>query len=82
MLLRKPVKSGRVCLQQGSHLIDERSGTACTGGVHPLLNAAVQINDLGILSAKLNCCIALRNQLTDRFGAGNNLLNKGDSAKL
>src|SRR5699024_3832602 len=48
------VETGGVCLEQGSHLVDEGAGTAGTHAVHALLNAAaLKVDDLCILAAKL-----------------------------
>lgn len=40
MLHCKLIEPAGICLQQRGHLIDKGSGTACAGGIHPLLYAA------------------------------------------
>lgn len=82
MLHCKLIEPAGIGLQQRGHLIDEGSGTASTGGIHPLLNAAAEIDNLGIFPAKLNRCIALRNPFADRLGAGNDLLDKRNLPSL
>ena len=54
------IQTGSVCLKQGSHLVNKRTGTAGTDAVHTLFDiAAFKINDLGILAAKLDGYICL-----------------------
>ena len=43
-----------VGVQQGCHLIDERARAAGAGAVHALLDAVVEIDDLGVLAAQLD----------------------------
>ena len=71
------VQPGRICLQQGSHLVDERTGAAGADTVHALLNVAVfKIDDLGIFSAQFDRHIRLRGEEPDGRRDGNNFLCK------
>ncbi len=55
------VQSHSVCLQQGSHLVDEGTGTAGADAVHTLFHvAALKIDNLGVLTAELDGNVRLR----------------------
>ena len=47
-------------VQQGCHLVDERAGAAGARAVHALLDARVEVDDLGVLAAELDGDIGLR----------------------
>ena len=49
-------------VQQGCHLVDERAGAAGARAVHALLDARVEVDDLGVLAAELDGDVGLRNQ--------------------
>ncbi len=52
------IQSCSIRLQQGGHLVDEGTGTACADTVHTLFYiTALEVDNLGILTAKLNCNI-------------------------
>ena len=77
VILRVFVQPGGICLKQGCHLIDERTGTSCADTIHTLFNiAAFEVDDLGILTAKLDGNISLGCNLLKRSGYRNYLLYK------
>ena len=77
VILRVFVQPGGICLKQGCHLIDERTGTSCADTIHTLFNiAAFEVDDLGILAAKLDGNIRLGRNLLKRSGYRNYLLYK------
>ena len=77
VILRIFIQSGGICLKQGSHLINERTGTACADTIHTLFNiAALEVDDLGILTAKLDGNISLGRNFLKRSGYRNYLLYK------
>ena len=63
-------------MQQGCHLVDERARTAGTGAVHALLDAVVEVDDLGVLAAQLDGDIGGRDEGLDGTLAGDDLLDK------
>ena len=63
-------------MQQGCHLVDERARTAGTGAVHALLDAVVEVDDLGVLAAQLDGDIGGRDEGLDSALAGDDLLDK------
>ena len=71
------VQPGSVCLQQGSHLVDKRTGSSCADAVHALLYVSVfKVNDLGVLAAKFDRHISLRNEMLQRGRHSDDLLHK------
>ena len=73
------VQADCVCLKQGCHLVDKRTGTSGADPIHTLLNGtSLKINNLGVFTAKFDCDICLRRQLLQRGRHGNDLLDKGD----
>ncbi len=83
-----PVVSGvfiqprRVCLQERGHLVDERAGAAGADAVHPLIDAAGEIDDLGVLAAQLDRHVRLRRIILQGGRHGDDLLNEGDVQML
>ena len=73
---RELVEAARVGVQQGCHLIDERARTAGAGAVHALLDAVVEVDDLGVLAAELDGAVGLRNEGLHGALGGNDLLDK------
>ncbi len=73
---RKLVEAARVGVQQGCHLIDERACAAGAGAVHALLDAVVEVDDLGVLAAQLDGDIGGRDEGLDGAFTGNYLLDK------
>ena len=70
------VKTARVGVQQGCHLVDECARTAGTGAVHALLDAVVEVDDLGVLAAELDGDVGCRDEGLDGALTGDNLLDK------
>ena len=72
------VETGGVRLEQGSHLVDEGSGSAGADAVHALLDGAVfEIDNLGVLTAKLDRDIGLRRNLLQCGGDSDHFLREG-----
>ena len=71
------VETGRVRVQQGRHLVDERAGAACARTVHPLFRSRLEVGDFRVLAAELDDDIRLRDLLVDRAGFGDDLLDEG-----
>ena len=67
-----------VGLQQGGHLVDEGAGAAGAYAVHPLLQTAGEIDDLGVLAAQLDGHVRLGIALLQRRGHSHHLLHKGN----
>ena len=63
-------------MQQGCHLVDERARAAGAGAVHALLDAVVEIDDLGVLAAQLDGNVGGRDKSLDSALAGDDLLDK------
>ncbi len=72
----QPIQTSGIGIQQRSHLVDERSGSAGTGSVHPLLDALIEIDDLGIFSAQLDSNVCLGDKCFNRSLGGDYLLHK------
>ena len=75
---RRVVKALGVGLQQGGHLVDEGAGAAGAHAVHPLLKAAGEIDDLGILAAQFDGHIRPGIALLQRRGYRHHLLHEGN----
>ena len=73
---RELVEAARVGVQQGCHLVDERARAAGAGAVHALLDAVVEVDDLGVLAAQLDGDIGGRDEGLDGALAGDDLLDK------
>ena len=74
------IQTRGVCLQQRSHLIDERAGTAGADAVHTLFYiSAFKINDLGVFAAKLDGYVGLRRIVLEGSGNCDYFLYKGDA---
>ena len=73
---REFVKAAGIGVQQGCHLVDERARAAGAGAVHALLDAVVEVDDLGVLAAQLDGDIGGRDEGLDGTLAGDDLLNK------
>ena len=60
IIFGKFIQAGCIRLDEGRHLVDERTGTAGTDSVHTLLNVtAFEVDDLGIFAAELDRNICL-----------------------
>ena len=73
---RELVEATGIGVQQGCHLVDERARAAGAGAVHALLDAVVEVDDLGVLAAQLDGDIGGRNEGLDGTLAGDDLLDK------
>ncbi len=63
------VETGCVCLQQGRHLVDERTCAAGADTVHALFHIPVlKVDDLGVFPAQFNSYIRLGRDLFERGG--------------
>ena len=61
---RELVEAAGVGVQQGCHLVDERARAAGAGAVHALLNAIIEVDDLGVLAAQLDGDIGGRDEVS------------------
>ena len=75
-LLRELVEPASVGVQQARHLVDERARAARAGAVHALLDAVIEVDDLGVLATELDGDVSLRNEGLDGALARNDLLDK------
>ena len=73
------VKSSRVGVKEYCHLVYERTGTACAGSVHSLLDGCAVECNLRVLSSQLYGYVRLRNESLHGAAAGYNLLLKRNS---
>ena len=73
---RELVEAAGVGVQQSGHLVDERASAAGAGAVHALLDAVVEVDDLGVLAAQLDGDIGGRDKGLDGTLAGDDLLDK------
>ena len=73
---RELVEAAGVGVEQGCHLVDERTRAAGAGAVHALLDAVIEVDDLGILAAQLDGDIGGRDEGLDGTLAGDDLLDK------
>ena len=73
---RELVEAAGIGVQQSGHLVDERARAAGAGAVHALLDAVVEVDDLGVLAAQLDGDIGGRDESLDGALAGNDLLDK------
>ena len=63
-------------MQQSGHLVDERARAAGAGAVHALLDAVIEVDDLGVLAAQLDGDVGGRDEGLDGAFAGDDLLDK------
>ena len=61
---------------KGGHLVDESTGAAGTGAIHPFFQRTLEENDLGVLAAQLNDSVRVRDELFHGFRGGKDLLYK------
>ena len=73
------VEAGGVRIEEGGHLVDERTRTAGTGFVHALFDTAGEEGDLRILTAELDGDIHVGDAPSDAFGRGDDFLHEGDT---
>ena len=79
IVCRLPIQARGVGLEQGSHLVNERTGAAGTDAVHPLLQATPEVDDLGVLSAQLNGHVGLGRNPLQTGSDSHHLLDKADA---
>ena len=82
MLQAGPVHFLHGHIQQHGHLVNERAGTAGTAAVHALVHAALEENNLGVLTAQLNHRAGVRRHAPHHFTGGIDLLDKGNSGRF
>ena len=63
-------------MQQSGHLVDEGARAAGAGTVHALLDAVVEVDDLGVLATQLDGDVGGRDEGLDGTLAGDDLLDK------
>ena len=63
-------------MQQGGHLVDEGAGAARAGAVHALLDARIEVDDLGVLAAQFDGDVGLRDEGLHGALGGDDLLDK------
>ena len=76
------VKARGVGLQKSGHLVDERAGAAGADAVHSLFQPAFEVDDLGVLAAKLDGDVHLRGDALERLRHGDDLLHEGNAQRL
>ena len=76
------VEAGGIGLQKCRHLVDKGAGAAGANAIHPLLQSAGEVDDLGILAAQLNGHVGLRRHGGQGGGHRHHLLYEGDSQRL
>ena len=79
---RKLIQSARVGFQERGHLVDEGSCSAGASSVHALLHAAFKVSDFGVLAAKLDDDVGLRDYLSDGGCGRDDFLYKGNIEPL
>ena len=75
-LLGELVEAARVGVQQARHLVDERARAAGARAVHALLDAVVEVDDLGILAAQLDGHVGLGDERLHGALGGDDLLDE------
>ena len=73
---REFVKAAGISVQQGCHLVDERARAAGAGAVHALLNAIIEVDDLGVFATQLDGDVGGRDKGLDGALTGDDLLDK------
>ena len=73
---RELVEAAGIGVQQGGHLIDKRARAAGAGAVHALLDAVIEVDDLGVLAAQLDGDVGSGDESLDGALAGDDLLDK------
>ena len=65
-ILGKVVQTGSIGFEQRCHLVDKRTGTAGACTIHALLDAVVKVDNLCVLTTKLNSYIGLGDKSLNR----------------
>ena len=73
---RELVEAAGIGVEQGCHLVDERARAAGAGAVHALLDAVIEVDDLGVLAAQLDGDVGGRDEGLDGALAGDDFLDK------
>ena len=76
VVLCQLVETGGIRIQKRCHLVDEGAGTAGADAVHPLVDAAPEINDFGVLTAQLDGYVGVRTIVLQGCGHCHNLLTE------
>ena len=66
----------RPAVHEGGHLVDEGAGAARAGAVHALLDARIEVDDLGVLAAQFDGDVGLRDEGLHGALGGDDLLDK------
>ena len=74
--LRELVEAHGVGLHERGHLVDEGARAAGAGAVHALLDAVVEVDDLGVLAAELDGAVGLRDERLHGALGGDDLLDE------
>lgn len=74
--------TGSIRGKQGSHAVDESTGSAGAGAVHALVHAVAEVRDLFILPAQLNDDIGFGMECLYGFCLGKNLLAEREPHQL
>ena len=77
VVLCQLIEARGVCVEQACHLVDEGARATGAGAVHALLDAAVEVDDLGILSAELDGNVCLGDEGLDGVLVCDDLLDEG-----
>ena len=67
---------GRPHAEHAGHCVDESTRTACTRGVHALLEPARKVNHLGVFASELDDCVCTRIAFPNGGRRGDYLLNE------
>ncbi len=76
------VEAKAVRVQEGGHLVDEGARAAGAGLVHAQIDAAPEVEYLGVLAAKLDGDVRLRRGLGYALGGGDDFLHEGKAQGL
>ncbi len=70
------VQAARIRVEERGHLVDEGTRTTGARTVHALLDAVVEVDDLGVLTTELDDHIGLRDEGLDGRLGGDDLLDE------
>ena len=76
------VQAGRISVQQGRHVVDERAGAAGADSVHALFHRRTEVGDLGVLAAQFDRRVGVGNQVADGGGGSDHFLDEGEAERL
>ena len=69
-------------MQKRGHLVDKGARAASAGAVHALLDAVIEVDDLGILAAQLNSDVGSGDERLDGALAGDDFLHELEAQPL